>query len=134
MSTQHVQYMLLFLVLAVNSDQFQILRSYTLLLKPPILKRSYRFYYPFYPAVTHVRNNTVDLFPLTKLQGTESWVGAWGRGFVFDMYTSRCIHICICKQCTHSHTSQQDTSYLGNASTHPDVQSHTNLQPDGASY
>ena len=32
-----VQYMLLFLVLAVNSDQFQILQSYTLLLKPPVL-------------------------------------------------------------------------------------------------
>ena len=31
------QYVLLFLVLAVNSDRFQILRSYTLLLKPPIL-------------------------------------------------------------------------------------------------
>ena len=32
MRTQHAQYVLLFLVLAVNSDQFQILRSYTLLL------------------------------------------------------------------------------------------------------
>ena len=29
---QHVQYVLLFLVLAVNSHQFQILRSYMLLL------------------------------------------------------------------------------------------------------
>ena len=32
-----VQYVLLFLVLTVNSDQFQILWNYTLLLKPPIL-------------------------------------------------------------------------------------------------
>ena len=31
------QYVLLFLVLAVNYDWFQILQSYTLLLKPPIL-------------------------------------------------------------------------------------------------
>ena len=31
MSTQHTQYMLLFLVLVVNSNQFQILPSYTLL-------------------------------------------------------------------------------------------------------
>ena len=30
MSTQHVQYMLLFLVLVVNSDQFQILHALTL--------------------------------------------------------------------------------------------------------
>ena len=29
----HVQYVLLFIVLAVNSDQFQILQSYTLLLQ-----------------------------------------------------------------------------------------------------
>jgi len=42
MSTPHVQYMLLFLVLAaVNSDQFQVLCSYTLLLKPPILMSSW---------------------------------------------------------------------------------------------
>ena len=33
-------YMLLFLVLAVFSDRFQILRSYTILLKPPVLMRS----------------------------------------------------------------------------------------------
>ena len=32
MSMQHVQYMMLFLVLAVNSDRFQILQSYTLFL------------------------------------------------------------------------------------------------------
>ena len=32
-----VQYMLLFVVLVVYSDQFQILWSNTLLLKPPIL-------------------------------------------------------------------------------------------------
>ena len=31
MSTQHAQYMLLFLGLVVNSDQFQISQSYTLL-------------------------------------------------------------------------------------------------------
>ena len=31
------QYVLLFSVLEVNSDPFQILQSYTLLLKPPIL-------------------------------------------------------------------------------------------------
>ena len=37
---QHVQYMLLFLALAVNSDWFQILQSYTLLLYLPILMRS----------------------------------------------------------------------------------------------
>ena len=40
MSTQDVQYMLLFLVLVVNSDQFQILLSYTLLLQLLILMRS----------------------------------------------------------------------------------------------
>ena len=40
MSTQHVQYMILFLVLAVNSDRFKILQSYTLLLKPPVSMRS----------------------------------------------------------------------------------------------
>ena len=34
--TQHVQCMLLFLVLTGNSAQFQILRSYTLLLKLPV--------------------------------------------------------------------------------------------------
>ena len=38
MSTQHAQYVLLFLVLAVISDQFQSLWSYTLLLKPPFLR------------------------------------------------------------------------------------------------
>ena len=37
MSMQYVQYMLLFLVLAVNSNQFQILWSCTLLLQLPIL-------------------------------------------------------------------------------------------------
>ena len=37
MSTQHVQYVLSFLVFVVNSNQFQILQSYTLLLKLPIL-------------------------------------------------------------------------------------------------
>ena len=30
----------------------------------------------------------------------------------------------------HSNTSQWDTSYLGDTVTHPDVQSHTNPQPD----
>ena len=36
-----VQYMLLvFLVLAVNFDRFQILQSYMLLLKPPVLMHS----------------------------------------------------------------------------------------------
>ena len=34
------QYILLILVLAVNSDRFQMLQSYTLLLKPPILMHS----------------------------------------------------------------------------------------------
>ena len=34
--------MLLILVLAVNSDCFQILRSYTLLLKPPVLMQSWQ--------------------------------------------------------------------------------------------
>ena len=34
------QYVLLFLVLAVNSDQFRILRSYMLLLHPLVLVRS----------------------------------------------------------------------------------------------
>ena len=33
---QHVQYVLLFLVLAVNSDRFVISQSYILLLKPPV--------------------------------------------------------------------------------------------------
>ena len=37
MSMQHAQYVLLFLVLAVFSDWFQILQSYTLLLKSPFL-------------------------------------------------------------------------------------------------
>ena len=42
LSTQHVQYMLLFLVLVVklNSNQFQILQSYTLLLQLPVLMHS----------------------------------------------------------------------------------------------
>ena len=40
MFTCSCAYMLLFLVLAVNSNQIQILRSYTLLLKPPILMHS----------------------------------------------------------------------------------------------
>ena len=35
-------YMLLILVLAVNSDCFQILRSYTLLLKLPIFMQSWQ--------------------------------------------------------------------------------------------
>ena len=39
MSMQHVQYVLLFLVLAVNS---KILQSYMLLLKPPVLMRAWR--------------------------------------------------------------------------------------------
>ena len=34
---QHVQYVLLFLVLVVNSNRFQTLRSYMLLLKPLVL-------------------------------------------------------------------------------------------------
>ena len=38
---QLCSYVLLFLVLVVNSDQFQILQSYTLLLKPPVLMYSY---------------------------------------------------------------------------------------------
>ena len=37
MSTQHVQYVLLFLVLAINSDRFVISWSYTLLLSCPLL-------------------------------------------------------------------------------------------------
>ena len=36
----YAQYVLLFLVVAVNSDRFQIVWSYTLLLKPPVLMRS----------------------------------------------------------------------------------------------
>ena len=36
MSTQHAQCVLPFLVLVVNSDQFQILRSHMLLLQPPV--------------------------------------------------------------------------------------------------
>ena len=39
MSMQLAQYVLLFLVLAVSSNQFQILQSYTLLLQPPVLLR-----------------------------------------------------------------------------------------------
>jgi len=38
---QCVQCVLLFLVLAVNSGRFRILRSYTLLLKSPVLMRSW---------------------------------------------------------------------------------------------
>ena len=34
---QHVQYVLLFLVLVVNSNRFQTLQSYMLLLKPLVL-------------------------------------------------------------------------------------------------
>ena len=41
MSMQHVQYVLLFLVLVANSDWFQILQSYTLLLKPPVFMHPY---------------------------------------------------------------------------------------------
>ena len=41
-----VQYVLLSLVLVVNSDQFQILWSYTLLLKPPVLMCSYIVAWP----------------------------------------------------------------------------------------
>jgi len=40
MSTQHAQYVLLYLVLVVNSDRFVISRSNMLLLKPPVLMRS----------------------------------------------------------------------------------------------
>ena len=43
MPMQHAQYVLLFLVLAVNSDQFQRLQSYTLLLKLPVLMHSWRW-------------------------------------------------------------------------------------------
>ena len=39
--SMHAMYLLLFLVLVVNSDQFQILWSYTLLLKPILLRSSY---------------------------------------------------------------------------------------------
>ena len=42
MSTQHAQHMLLLLVLVVKSNKFQILLSYTLLLKLPVLMRSSR--------------------------------------------------------------------------------------------
>ena len=41
MSTRSCVYVLLFLVLAVNSDRFGILRNYTLFLYPPVLMRSY---------------------------------------------------------------------------------------------
>ena len=41
MSTQRAQGVLLFLVLAVNSTWVQILRSYTLLLYPPVFMRSW---------------------------------------------------------------------------------------------
>ena len=109
-------------ILVVNSDQFQILQSYTLLLKLPVLAHSC----PFYSCKKQYNH-----FLLTKLQVTESRVGDWGRGFVL---TCTCTKVAvICTQCTHSHPSQRDTSYLGNTSTHPDVQSHTNLQPDGTS-
>ena len=37
MSTQHAQYVLLFLIPVINSDRFQILWSYTLLLRPLVL-------------------------------------------------------------------------------------------------
>ena len=37
MSTQHVQQVLLFLALEVNSQWFQTLRSYTLFIEPPFL-------------------------------------------------------------------------------------------------
>ena len=40
LSLYGMQYVLLFLVLVVNSDQFQSLQSYMLLLKPPVLVRS----------------------------------------------------------------------------------------------
>ena len=53
------QYVLLFIVLVINSDRFQILRSYMLLLKPPILMRSvcYMFWnllLVLYKVVYHV--------------------------------------------------------------------------------
>ena len=55
MYTQHAQYMLLFLVLAVNSNQFQILQEllYMLLLKLPILIRSC-FVYLFFSCLQHL--------------------------------------------------------------------------------
>ena len=44
-----VLYVLLFLVLVVNFDQFQILLSYTLLLQPPVPMRSCeKLYIPLY--------------------------------------------------------------------------------------
>ena len=42
MSTQHTQYVLLFLVLGVDSDWFQILRSYVL--KPELRTQAARSY------------------------------------------------------------------------------------------
>ena len=44
------QYVLLFLVLAVHSDHFQILQSYTLLLKPPVLIHSWTTHSPSLPT------------------------------------------------------------------------------------
>ena len=43
MSMQHAQYVLLFLVLAINSDWFQNFQSYTLLLKLPVLMHSWQY-------------------------------------------------------------------------------------------
>ena len=46
-----VQYVLLFLVVAVNSVQFQILRTYTLLLKLPVLMHTYNIAFQTFLAV-----------------------------------------------------------------------------------
>ena len=43
--------MLLFLVVAVNSVQFQILRTYTLLLKLPVLMHTYNIAFQTFLAV-----------------------------------------------------------------------------------
>ena len=54
LSLYGMQYVLLFLVLVVNSDWFQSLQSYMLLLKPPVLVR------PCCSCIVHKGGNTAQ--------------------------------------------------------------------------
>ena len=72
MSMQHAQYVLLFLVLVVNSVRFQILRSYTLLLKLPV------FMYSFWCLVTM---NWFTIIIIDKILGHWQDYVLWGLGW-----------------------------------------------------
>ena len=59
MSTQHAQYVLLFLVLLVNDDWFEFM-CYTFLLKPPVLMRSCCIYAKMESGIFYCMN---DILP-----------------------------------------------------------------------